>query len=100
MKSTPSSGKRAILAAVLQTADGEAAKADTIAHRMKMTAREKMEQVPAFYKKFSRMIDDAIEAYKQGRLTESDYLQKMEEMMQTMRAGRDESTPLLTSCLI
>lgn len=72
---------------------GDAARADTIAHRVKKTATEKMEQNPAFFKKFSRMIDETIEAYKTGRLTESEYYQRATEIMSQMRAGRDEAAP-------
>ncbi|MBE7474681.1 MAG: restriction endonuclease subunit R [Anaerolineae bacterium] len=73
--------------------EGLAAKADTIANRIKKTAAEKMEQDPAFYKKFSRMIDETIEAYKAGRLSELEYLKQMEQTRDEMRTGQDETTP-------
>jgi type I restriction enzyme R subunit len=52
-----------------------------------------MEQDPAFYKKFSRMIDETIEAYKAGRLSELEYLKQMEQTRDEMRTGQDETTP-------
>ena len=73
--------------------EGLAAKADTIANRIKKTAAENMEQDPAFYKKFSRMIDETIEAYKAGRLSELEYLSQMELTKDEMRTGQDETTP-------
>jgi type I restriction enzyme R subunit len=50
--------------------EGTAAKADTIANRVKRTITERMELDPAFYKRFSKMIDETIEAYKEGRISE------------------------------
>jgi type I restriction enzyme, R subunit len=72
---------------------GTTAQADTIANRIKKTATENMEQDPAFYKRFSRLIDETIEAYQQGRLSELEYLQQVTEAMNQMRAGRDDTTP-------
>lgn len=70
-----------------------AARADAIAYRVKKTATEKMEEDPAFYRKFSQMIEDTIEQYKQGRLDELEYLSQMEQAMEQMRTGRDSSLP-------
>jgi type I restriction enzyme R subunit len=69
------------------------ARADTIANRIKKTAAENMEQDPAFYKKFSRLIDETIEAYRQGRLDELEYLEAVTQAMHNMRQGKDEATP-------
>ncbi len=73
--------------------EGTVARADTIANRIKKTATENMEQDPAFYKRFSKMIDETIEAYRAGRLDELAYLQKVTEIMNNMRAGQDDATP-------
>ena len=70
-----------------------AARADTIAYRLKKTATEKMEQDPAFYRKFSQMVEETIELYKQGRITELEYLNRMETGMEQMRAGHDSTLP-------
>ncbi|HRV96156.1 MAG TPA: HsdR family type I site-specific deoxyribonuclease, partial [Anaerolineae bacterium] len=72
---------------------GTAARADTIANRIKKTATEHMEQDPAFYKTFSKLIDETIEAYRQGRLDELEYLQTVNQAMNDMRQGKDEATP-------
>ena len=72
---------------------GTAAKADTIANRIKKTATEKMEQDPAFYRRFSKLIDETIEAYRQGRLDELQFLEQATEALQAMRQGKDETTP-------
>ena len=70
-----------------------AARADTIANRIKMTATENMEQDPAFYKRFSKLIDETIEAYRQGRLDELEYLDAVTKAMHNMRQGKDDATP-------
>lgn len=56
---------------------GTAAKADTIASRTAKYIKENMDSDPAFYKKFSQLIREAIEAYEQGRLSDNDYLARM-----------------------
>ena len=40
-------------------------KADTIAHRTKRTINERLDDDPAFYAKFSKMLEDAIAAFQQ-----------------------------------
>lgn len=70
-----------------------AAKADTIAHQMKRTISERMEEDPAFYRRFSQLIEETIAAYKDGRITEIEYFQKMKQGMQEMREGRAADLP-------
>ena len=60
-----------------------AARADAIAYRLKKTATEEMEKDPAFYRKFSQMIEDTIEAYHQGRIDELDYREQMQSAVGT-----------------
>ncbi|MCG3208349.1 MAG: hypothetical protein FOGNACKC_01952 [Anaerolineae bacterium] len=72
---------------------GAEARADTIAHRVKQTATENMDQDPAFYKKFSRLIDETIEAYRVGRLTEAQYLEQVTAAMAQMRQGHSADRP-------
>ncbi len=56
---------------------GAAAKADFIASRVKKTCTEKMEEDPVLYQKLSEVIDEAIQAYLDRRLSEEAYLQTM-----------------------
>ena len=56
---------------------GIAAKADTIASRTAKYIKENMDSDPAFYKKFSQLIKETIEAYEQGRLSDNEYLERM-----------------------
>jgi type I restriction enzyme R subunit len=70
-----------------------AARADTIAHRAQRTIAERMDRDPAFYKKFSRLIDEAIEAYRQGRIDEAEYLRRATQAMEAVRSGQDDALP-------
>jgi len=67
------------LADELEGVEGDAAKADFIASRVKKTCTEKMEEDPVLYQKLSEVIDEAIRAYLEMRMTEEEYLQKMLE---------------------
>jgi type I restriction enzyme R subunit len=53
-----------------------ASKADTIAHALKKVVTEKMDEDPAFYEKFSKLIQQAIEDFKAKRISDLDYLNK------------------------
>ena len=73
--------------------EGKAAKADTIASRVKKTATERMDEDPAFYRKFADMIQQVIDDYRQGRIDEAEYLRRAEEGLATLRAGREAGLP-------
>lgn len=68
-----------------------AARADTIAHRTQKTISEKMEEDPYFYRRFSKILEDAIEDFRQKRLNEREYLKKVEDVMNAIitRGGSD-----------
>ncbi len=57
--------------------EGDAAKADYVASRVKKTCTEKMEEDPVLFQKLSEVIDEAIKEYLAKRLSEEEYLQKM-----------------------
>lgn len=57
-----------------------ASKADTIAHATKKVITEKMDEDPAFYEKFSKLIQQAIEDFRAKRLSDLDYLNKVVEI--------------------
>ncbi|MBU4486261.1 MAG: type I restriction endonuclease subunit R [Candidatus Delongbacteria bacterium] len=57
-----------------------ASKADSIAHAIKRVTTEKMEDDPAFYEKFSKLIQDVIDLFRSQRITESEYLRKVIEI--------------------
>jgi type I restriction enzyme R subunit len=72
---------------------GEAAKADTIASRTKRTCTEKMQEDPAFYQKFSKMLEKIIEDWKQRRITEAEYLRRAQAVRDQVVTRTDDDTP-------
>ena len=62
---------------VYQTRRTTASKADTIAHATKKVITEKMDEDPAFYHKFSKLIQQAIEDFRAKRISDLDYLNKV-----------------------
>ncbi|WP_417737749.1 type I restriction endonuclease subunit R [Rosistilla oblonga] len=72
---------------------GTAAKADFIASRVKKTCTEKMEEDPVLYQKLSEVIDEAIKAYLEKRLSEEEYLQKMFEAWKEAKEQGSSKVP-------
>lgn len=72
---------------------GKVAKADTIASRTAKYINESMETDPAFFKKFSKMLEEAIEEYKLGRISEAEYLQRAENIMHKVLSHTDSEIP-------
>lgn len=72
---------------------GNAAKADTIASRTRKFITENMESDPAFYKKFSQLIKESIEAYEQGRLSDIEYLEQMKRYKDDVLNHTDSEMP-------
>ncbi len=80
--------------AEVEKREGKAAKADTIASRVKKTVTEKMEEDPVFYKKFADLVQQVIDDYRQGRIDEADYLRQVTDFMETIRRGHEEDIPI------
>jgi type I restriction enzyme, R subunit len=80
-------------AAEVERIEGTAAKADTIAYRLKKTLTERVAESPVTYRRFSQLINETIEAYKAGRLSEAEYLKQMRDMLKQAQQGSDRSTP-------
>jgi type I restriction enzyme, R subunit len=81
----------------IDEAHGDAAKADTIAHNTKRVLREKwFREDPAFFKKFSRMLQDVIDAFRAQRMEGAEYLRRSTEIMNAVltRTGDDVPTEL------
>ena len=72
---------------------GKAAKADKIASRTSKHISEKMDEDPAFYKKFSQMLKDTIAEYEAKRINEAQYLNKVKEIMNNVLAHTDSDIP-------
>lgn len=69
------------------------AKADTIANRTKKTITEKMEEDPFFYRKFSLLLQQAIDDYKAQRINEAELLARVTAIMEKVRDGQHDDTP-------
>ncbi|MGL4292386.1 MAG: type I restriction endonuclease subunit R, partial [Bacteroidales bacterium] len=80
-------------AEVVEKIEGKAAKADTIASRTKKYLAEKMDTDPAFYKKFSQLLQETIDAYEQKRISEIEYLRQVTEYMDKVLAHTDNELP-------
>jgi type I restriction enzyme R subunit len=72
---------------------GEAAKADKIASRTAKHISEKMEEDPAFYKKFSELLKDTINAYEERRISENQYLNEVKGILNKVLSGTDSEIP-------
>ena len=62
---------------IYQAQTSTASRADTIAYATKRIVTERMEGDPAFYEKFSKLIQRVIEGFKSKRLSDLDYLNKV-----------------------
>jgi type I restriction enzyme R subunit len=71
----------------------DASRADTIAHRTKKTIAEKFEQDPVFYRRFSEMLEEAIRAFREQRISAAEYLRRTQGVMESVLAGGAEDVP-------
>lgn len=72
---------------------GTAAKADKIASRTSKHITEKMEEDPAFYKKFSQLLKETIQEYEEGRINELEYLNKVKDIQEKVLFRTDSDIP-------
>jgi type I restriction enzyme, R subunit len=77
----------------VENTTNKAAKADKIASRTAKHITEKMDEDPAFYKKFSQMLKETIAEYEAKRLSVAQFLSKVEEIMNNVLAHTDSEIP-------
>jgi type I restriction enzyme R subunit len=77
----------------LEKIEGTASRADTIAHRTKKTIEERMDEDPAYYRRFSELLEEAIRAFRERRLADRDYLARVSEIAETIRTRGDDGLP-------
>lgn len=77
----------------VENTTGKAAKADKIASRTAKHISEKMDEDPAFYKKFSQLINEAIADYEAKRLSEAEFLNKVKDIMEQVLSRTDSDIP-------
>ena len=70
-----------------------ASKADTIAHATKRTITENMDQDPAFYEKFSKLIQAAIEDFRAKRISDLDYLSRVIDLRNKVATKQHDDVP-------
>ena len=70
-----------------------ASRADAIAHATKKVITEKMEEDPAFYEKFSKLIQQAIDAYRAKRISDLEYFKKVSEIRHKVVTREHDDIP-------
>ncbi|HAT1845543.1 TPA: type I restriction endonuclease subunit R [Legionella pneumophila] len=70
-----------------------ASKADMIAHATKRVITEKMDEDPAFYEKFSKLIQKAIEDFREQRISDLDYLNKVVDIRDSVVGKVHDDVP-------
>jgi len=70
-----------------------AAKADAIAYATRKVITEKMDEDPAFYEKFSKLIQQAIEDFRAKRLSDMDYLNQVMEIRNKVVTRHHDDVP-------
>lgn len=69
------------------------AKADTIAYRTRKTISEHMAEDPAYYKRFSDLLEETIAAFRAQRLSDAEYLQRVQELSASVRDRTGDMVP-------
>jgi type I restriction enzyme R subunit len=72
---------------------GAGAKADMIAHATKRAISERLAQDPAFYEKFSKLIQQAIDDYRAKRITDLEYLQRVTDIKESVVKRKSDDLP-------
>lgn len=78
---------------VYQNKKTTASKADTIAHATKKVIIEKMDEDPAFYEKFSKLIQKAIEDFRAKRISDLEYLNKVTDIRDKVVTKKHDDIP-------
>ncbi|AEP00977.1 type I restriction endonuclease subunit R [Heyndrickxia coagulans] len=71
----------------LERLQSKRAKADAIRTRLMKSVHAKWDENPSYYKKFSERIQEAIQEYKDKRISEAEYLNRMKDIMNDYRRG-------------
>ena len=71
--------------------EGNVARADTMASRIRRAVTERMEEDPMFYKRLSELVDEAIADHRAQRLSDLEYLRRTEELTRLARERGESS---------
>ncbi|MEJ7809739.1 MAG: HsdR family type I site-specific deoxyribonuclease [Gemmatimonadaceae bacterium] len=69
------------------------AQADTIAHRMRRTITERMDEDPAAYRRFSQLLEETIAEWRARRLDDAEYLRRVRELGERVVSRGVEEVP-------
>ena len=72
---------------------GTASRADTIAYRTKRTIHDRMQEDPAFYRRFSELLEDAIRAFREHRFSDAEYLRRVSKIAERVRNRTGDDIP-------
>ena len=73
-----------------ETGISDASKADRIASATRRAITERMDLDPAFYERFSKLLDDTIKEYREKRRSEKDYLDSVVKIGSKVARGYEE----------
>ena len=73
-----------------ETGTSDASKADRIASATRRAITERMDLDPAFYERFSKLLDDTIKEYREKRRSEKDYLDSVVKIGSKVARGYEE----------
>jgi type I restriction enzyme R subunit len=79
--------------AEVEKLESAASKADTIAHRTARTIIEKMDEDPVFYRRFGKILQEAIDAYRAQRISDNEYLNRVTEIMNSVLGRTGDQLP-------
>ena len=79
---------------VLEQAESDEAKAETIVNNLHRTIREHWDEDPTLFKRFSEMLSQLISDLRAGRLKSADALLKAEAAENTILKGVDDTVPV------
>ena len=72
----------------LERLGSKRAKADAIRTRLTKSISEKYDENPAFYKKFSKRIEEVISDYRDARISEGEYFNNMKKIVEDYQEGK------------
>lgn len=72
----------------LESLGTKRARADAITSRLSKSISEKRLENPAYYDSFSKRIRETLEQYKEKAISDAEYLEKMQAIMEDYHAGR------------
>ena len=71
----------------------KAARADVIAHALKKEVQKRWNEDPTLYKKFSELIQKAIDDFRNQSITDAEYLNRVSTLRSNVVSGRRDNMP-------